>query len=74
MPRLFSSPWFGIVAGFASMISVPLAIYFYLAGEIEPELAFYPHPVRAEIVKKTEASDLTVSFKGVPISSPVTVA
>jgi hypothetical protein len=64
----------GVIGAIASLISIPLAIYFYGAARQQPELTYYLHPVKATIVRTGEASRLTTSFDGKPIPTDITAA
>jgi hypothetical protein len=70
----FSHPVVGIIGSLASVIGIPLAIYFYFQSSSQPELVCYVNPARAEVVKQGAASRLTVSFDGQPIGTDVTAA
>ncbi|MGD0101159.1 MAG: hypothetical protein ABSC60_12500, partial [Acidobacteriota bacterium] len=59
---LIANPWFGGIAGIASIISLPLAIYLYVSGQAHPAFTMYVHPVRAAIVKSGETSSLKVLY------------
>ncbi|GAA5483337.1 hypothetical protein [Haloferula sargassicola] len=54
----FSNPWIGIVGSFASIIGIPLGIYFARSSVVSPKLLYYVHPVRTPIVTPGVASDL----------------
>jgi hypothetical protein len=68
----FAHPSVGIIGTVASVIGIPLAIYFYVASRATPDLTSYVNPVRTEVVKHGTVSELTVLFKGAPISSDIT--
>lgn len=70
----FSHPLVGMIGALASVIGIPLAIYFYYQSSTQPELVCYVNPARAQVVKQGAASRLTVSFDGQPISTDVTAA
>ncbi len=73
----YSSPFwaiFGIVAGIASLISIPLAFYFYFESKEYPELTFTVHPVRAVLLQKGQSSNLSASFEGKSLEGDVTTA
>lgn len=64
----------GIVGGIASLISIPLAFYFYYESKEYPELTFTVHPVKAVLLQKGETSKLSATFEGKPIQGDVTTA
>lgn len=64
----------GIVGSIASLISIPLAIYFYLQSEKSPRLRYYVHPVKAVLLKAGLSSKLSANFEGQPINGDVTTA
>src|SRR5262249_35009423 len=70
--RFFSHPLVGVIGSLASVVSIPLAFYFYFHGSGEPELVYYVNPARAAVVNQGAASRLTVSFDGHPLSADVT--
>ena len=70
--RFFANPWIGIVGSLASLLSVILAVYFYIAAAQYPELVYYISPARAVVVKQGTASRLVVSFDKQPIAQDVT--
>jgi hypothetical protein len=70
----FSHPLVGIVGTIASIISIPLAFYFFIASQHEPKLTYYVYPIRAPLVQTGMTSDLKVLFSGTAISGDVTAA
>lgn len=58
----------------ATLISVPLAAYFYLQAREYPELAYFVSPVKAIVVRKGQASSLITSRNGKTIETDVTTA
>jgi len=68
LSRFFSHPAVGISGAIASLIGLPLAVYFYFAGRSTPRITAYVHPVRATVVKVGQASALTILFRGQPIT------
>jgi hypothetical protein len=70
----FSHPLVGIAGTIASVISIPLAFYFYRASQHEPRLTYYVHPVRAPLVQTGKMSDFSVVFKGSLLPGDVTAA
>lgn len=70
--RFFGHPAVGIIGSLASVISVPLAFYFYRASIQAPDVTFHVHPVRASLVKTGQTSQLTVLFNGKQIDTEIT--
>jgi uncharacterized membrane protein YesL len=64
----------GIVGGIASLISIPLAFYFYYESKEYPELTFTVHPIKAVLLHKGETSKLSATFEGKPLEGDVTTA
>lgn len=62
----------GIVGSIASLISIPLAIYFYTETKQTPLLTYYIHPSRAIVVKAGQASNLTVNYANREIKNDIT--
>jgi hypothetical protein len=67
----FAHPSVGIVGSIASVISLILAVFFFLEARTKPGLTTYIHPARATVVKTGQASALTVLFQGQPIRSDI---
>ncbi|HEX8247542.1 MAG TPA: hypothetical protein VF599_05115 [Pyrinomonadaceae bacterium] len=63
----------GIIGSIASLISIPLAFYFYFEAKEYPQLIYYINPVKTVLVKTGEATRLTASFDNNKIESDVTV-
>jgi hypothetical protein len=63
---------FGIVGSIASVVSIPLAIYFYQETKQAPMLTYYIHPARAVVVKAGQASKLTVDFANKEVKGDIT--
>ncbi len=63
---------FGIFGSLASVVSVPLAIYFYTETKQVPLLTYYVHPSRAVVVRAGQASKLTIDYAGNEIKSDIT--
>ena len=61
----------GLIGAVASIISIPLAVYFFLLGNRMRELTYYVHPVKAVVVKTGEASRLAVMYDGKEIKTDV---
>jgi hypothetical protein len=70
----FSNPWVGIAGTAASIIGVPLAVYFYLQSVSYPDLVYLVNPVRTVVVKQGTASRLGVTFDGRPLTQDVTAS
>jgi hypothetical protein len=68
----FSNPLVGIIGSVASVISLFLAIYFYVEGKETPLLTYYVNPVKAVVVKAGQASRLTTSFDNKIIETDIT--
>jgi hypothetical protein len=64
----------GIIGSLASLISVPLAIYFYLEAKEYPQLTYYVSPTKAIVVKVGQASKLTTSYNNKVIDTDITAA
>ena len=58
----------------ASIISLPLALYLFLAGQARPRLTMYVHPVRTAVVKSGQTSGLKVLFNNRETGPNVTAA
>jgi hypothetical protein len=56
----------------ASIISVPLAFYFYWQSVSRPELLYAIYPNRTTVVQVGQTSQLRVFFRDSPITSDVT--
>lgn len=67
-----SRPLLSLGASIASIISVPVAVYFYLAGVQSRDLKFYVNPATTTIVKSGESSGLRVLFNDQPVTTDVT--
>src|SRR5258707_8157288 len=72
--RFFSNPWVGAAGSIGSIIGIPLTIYLFWAGQEEPDVRYYVHPVRSVLAQPGTFSDLTVLYKGQPTAGPVTTA
>lgn len=71
---LLTNPWFGGIAGSASIVSLTLAIYLFIAGQPRPRLTMYVNPIRTAVVKAGQTSALTVLYNGVETGPNVTAA
>jgi len=72
--EIISSPLFGIIGTITSIISIPLAVYFYYNSITHRDLVCVVHPAKAIIVKTGQSSHLSVLFDGKAIVSDVTAA
>lgn len=72
--RFFSNPIVGILGALASIIGVPLAIYFYVQTTQFRELVYYVNPAQAIVVKAGEVSKLRVLIGDRELKSDVTTA
>lgn len=66
-------PVITIGSALASIVSVPLAFYFYFASIRYPALTYYFHPVRSSIVSAGAPTALSVSYEGVQLKGSVFV-
>lgn len=64
----------GIIGSIASLISIPLAVYFYLQTKEYPQLTYYVNPAKAVVVKAGQASRLTTSYDNKIITTDITAA
>jgi len=65
---------FTIIGLILTFTSFALSIYFYYAAKEYPQLTYYPHPVKATLVRAGEASRLITSFDNKPVETNITVA
>lgn len=65
-------PWFGFIGSIASIVSIPLAVYFYVQSSRDRELTYVINPARAVVVKAGQTSRLQVLREGRPLYSDVT--
>lgn len=73
MMRFFSSnPVIGMIGAAASVISIPLALFFFISEQKTRDLTAFVHPVRTSVVRMGQASKLSVKFEDRPIDSDVT--
>ena len=70
----FGNPLVGILGSVASIVAIPLAIFFYLESREIPILIYSIHPVRTSVVRAGEASNLSISHNGKKISGNVSAA
>ena len=64
----------GVVGSIASLVSIPLAIYFYSVSKADPLLTYYTNPVKAVVVRAGQASRLKASYDNKVIDSDITAA
>lgn len=64
----------GVIGSLASLISIPLAIYFYFQAKEYPQLTSYVSPTKAVVVKAGQASRLTASYDNKVIDTDITAA
>jgi hypothetical protein len=70
----FSHPLLGISASVASIVAIPMSIYFYRASVAAPKLTYYVHPARATVVKAGTASAIAVTYNGKMVATDITAA
>src|ERR1035437_3412081 len=70
----FSRPVVVIVASIASIVAIPLSVYFYVAAQETPQLTYFVHPAKAAVVRTGQTSRLSVQFAGQDLTSDVTAA
>jgi hypothetical protein len=70
----FSNPLVGIIGSLASIISIPLALYFYYASLQNRELVYLVQPATAVISQKGTPSRLAILLDGKPLNADVTAA
>lgn len=63
-----------IVSSIASVIAIPLAIYFYVQSDRYRELTYFVHPVKTIVVSTGESSELTIRFGESEVKENVTAA
>ena len=64
LPPFFSNPIVSFIGSIASIIGIPLAIYFYLKSIKKRRLTYRVNPVRTQIVNSGTASKLSVTHNG----------
>jgi hypothetical protein len=72
LKRFFSNPVVGVVGSIASIISVVLAVYFFLASRETRELTYFVHPVKSIIVSSGKSSQISVAHENESITTDVT--
>lgn len=70
--EFFSRPVVVIAASIASIVAIPLSVYFFLASRETPELTYFVHPAKAAVVRTGQTSRLSVQFDGQDLTSDVT--
>src|SRR4030095_6638017 len=73
--EFFSNPivqFIGFFGGVASIIAIPLAIYFYIKANKKRGLTYRVNEIRTLIVKGGEASSLTILHKNTEIVGDIT--
>ena len=70
--RFFSNPIVGLLSILIGLISITLAIYFYVSSKEKRELVYFVNPVRTEIVKKGDFSNLEVYYNSLKLNTDVT--
>ena len=74
LTRLLSRPDFNVVAWVCTVISVPMAVYFFVAGLRDRDLTYYVNPVRSAVLSAAHPSRLTAFVDGNELRSDVSVA
>lgn len=59
-------------AWLASLISVPLAVYFYFAGSSSPKVLLTSHSTASAVIRRSTVSGLEVSIGQMPVTGDVT--
>jgi hypothetical protein len=71
LPRFLSNPYYGLLVGLTTLLSLPLAVFFFFASQQHGDLVFTVHPGRTIIARAGRPSDLKVEFKGEAIKTDV---
>lgn len=66
--------YLSLVASLCSIVSVPLAVYFYAQGREAPRLKYVVNPAKAVVVSAAQASALEVKIAGREVKGDVTAA
>ena len=74
LARFFGDPAVGLTGTLASIIGVLLAIYFYEAAVVRPDVTYYVNPIRASVVKAGVVSTLSVFHNNTKLESDVSAA
>jgi hypothetical protein len=72
--NIFHHPNFNVVAGIFGIVGTLLGIYFYRESIKEPNLTYYISSTRTPIVQKFNLNNLSVSYKGKPITNDLYLA
>ena len=70
----FQQPSVGIIGSFASIISLFLAVYFYMESIQKKDLTYYIHPARTVIVSTETESKISVKYREKVIETDLSVA
>jgi len=70
--RFFSNPLVGMTGTAASVIGVVLALFFYFSGQKTRDLTAFLHPIRTNVVRMGQASNLSIKFEDRQVDSDVT--
>jgi hypothetical protein len=71
---LSNNPWVVIACVFSTLFSVPWAIISTITGIQAPGVTYFVNPARNKVAQAGTSSDLTILYKGQPISGSVTAA
>ncbi|HST20534.1 MAG TPA: hypothetical protein VLR90_05430, partial [Blastocatellia bacterium] len=63
-----------VVGSIASIISLFLAVYFYIEGKEIPELTYSVHPAKAVVAQAGQSVRLATSYDGKQVNTDVTIA
>jgi hypothetical protein len=74
LSRFIGHPVFRVLELVITIVGVVLAIYFYRASIIRPDLTYYVNPVRASVVKAGVFSRLSVFLDKTKLDSDVSAA
>jgi hypothetical protein len=69
---LIDNPWYGFAGIIVGIAGILLSIYFYFAGQQNPDLSYSIEAVRTVLVQGGRPSDLSVLYKNAPIEGSVT--
>lgn len=70
----FRRPWVGIAGFLTGLISVALAILFYVQGVQYRDLCYYVHPVKSIVAAANQTSRLGITLDDKPITGSITAA
>lgn len=71
LPSFLSHPYYGLLMGVVTFVSLPLSIFLYFQAQETRDLVFTVHPVRTIIARAGGLSELKVEFKGETIKADV---